>query len=308
MQDLPCHIDLDIQFPDLSRIVREVHKVRLSDLAERYPANGFEFYDLERLCAAVQAGRRERNQIGNILDEPGTLLWALKILAVSEKEPARVYLGILNEYVKRGFVEKASQKNFVRHKVLCKMKPRAPGCSPECLDTIAECSWALLFSERFERVEEEKPLPGVGNADFCCKRPGKSDLWIDCVSPNPDKDRFAADPTLTLEGWIARQAENKWKSKFGKAHWQLNNSATAVAITLLKTKIRSEKDREASTEMLTIQMLLDRKRTLGEPWGAAPDRLWARCPGLEIVWVGEIPQSGDVLSPNLICEWHRPTP
>jgi hypothetical protein len=114
--------------------------------------------------------------------------------------------------------------------------------------------------------------------------------------------------TLTLEGWIARQAENKWKSKFGKAHWQQNNSATAVAITLLKTKIRSEEDREASTEMLTIQMLLDRKRTLGEPWGAAPDRLWARCPGLEIVWVGELPQSGDALSPNLICEWHRPTP
>jgi len=34
--------------------------------------------------------------------------------------------GILNEYVKRGFVEKASQENFVRQKVLCKMN-QSPG-------------------------------------------------------------------------------------------------------------------------------------------------------------------------------------
>ena len=278
-------LDLDAQYPALSAIVREVSGLTLETLADRAPAHGYDFYDLERLCADVRA-----SQIP--VDNPF-------LAGLGGDTQIQGYLAISNEYVARGFVRK--RPSFVRRKLLVLKTPK-PTPSPtgyDCLDTIMECSWGLFFADNFPKVEEERPLPGDKrkNADFWVEKDSKA-LWIDCVSPHPQADKTMG----SLEAWIEKWAREKWKEKFSAASKLPVGLATGLAITMIKTRDPDE----GNHGMFDALAMLDWKRTFDEPIGTPPDQFWADCPGLEIVWVGEPQVCSTASSPLIIREWRRP--
>ena len=279
-------LDLDAQYPALSAIVCEVNGLTLEALADRAPAHNYEFYDLERLCADIRT-----RQIP--IDNPF-------LQALGEATQIQGYLAVLNEYVARGFVRK--RPSFVHDKLLAPKKPNPSAPSPtgfNCLDTIMECSWGLYFEDIFDKVEEERSIPGdeKKNADFRVEKDARA-LWIDCYSPYPS----AEETRGTLEEWIELWARNKWQSKFRAARERNSELATGLAITMIKTPDLNT----GKYGMLDALLKLYFKRDFGKPIGEPPDQFWRECPGLDVVWVGEPQYCSSAFRPILACTWQRP--
>jgi hypothetical protein len=275
--------DLDARYPALSGIVPEAIGLTLEALAARSPARNYEFYDLERLCAD---GRDSLHLVDHPLFEGSAQIYG--------------YLAILNEYVANGFVKR--RPFFVQRKLLApkRLNPSAPSPSGfNCLDTIMECSWGLMFADNYAKVEEECPIPGDQrkNVDFCIER-GLGPLWVDCVSPYPE----ATQTRGSLEEWILEWTRNEWQGKFLAASTRPGGLSTGLAITMIKTR----DPRAGSGGMLDALVKLDFMRTIGDHVGTPPEQLWTECPGLEVVWVGEPQFSSSAFRPRLVCEWRRP--
>jgi hypothetical protein len=263
---------LDDRYPRLSKLVREGQvEQTLELLASRAPAVDYEYFDLERLLAQDRA--IENAQIDEIS----------AAIVAAHHEQTRGYLATIEQFVT--LFPPSHVPSFVRRKLLAPRVARSAATSTEMLDTLAECSWGLWLHDRYGNLEIEKTFPsGIGDADFFTKAPS-GELWIDCVSPKP-KER-----PESIECFIADEATEKWKSKFGAPKRNAASLPSAIAITLLKGQ-----------EHLMPKLVFD--EIVGRAYVAPPD-LWSRCPGLEHVWCGLQSWGRTAQRPSIVAEWKR---
>lgn len=265
-------VTLDSRLPGLSALVRSDLKIGLEELADRKPAVGYSYFDLERLLAHF----RELDSTQH--DEVG------EIIISGHRDQVRGYVATLDEFVRVFDVPRA--RAFLRKKLQAPTKPRDAAPSTEMLDTLAECCWGLWLKDWCEDLEVEKIFPDKsGDADFFARVP-EGVLWIDCVSPAPK------DPQSDLPEFFADVIIDKWRKKFGRT---AASSAlpSAVAVNLLKNQ-------ENLMPRLVFDEITKQQNYL------APARIWRECPSLQRAWIGLPSWSDRAQRPNVIASWSRP--
>lgn len=263
---------LDSRLPGLSALVRADLKIDLEELANRKPATGVGYFDLERLLAHFREIDSSRH------DDLG------EMIIRGHRDQVRGYVATLDEFVR--VFDVPGTRAFLRKKLQAPTKPRDAAPSTEMLDTLAECCWGLWFKDWCEYVEVERPFPDKsGDADFFAKVSGGV-LWIDCVSPAPK------DPQTNLPEYFADVVIAKWRSKFGRTAASSALPA-AVAVNLLKNQ-----------ENLMPRIVFD--QATGQHDYRAPSRVWTECPSLQHAWVGMQSWSAGPQRPNVIANWSRP--
>jgi len=258
---------LDEDYPKLSELVSTVLGIGLEGLADRAPAQDYEYFDLERLLADARGGR--------------TYIKAGNLLA-GFAEQTHGYIATLESYVGLGVLK--DQQQFVKKKLCAPRKPRAAPPGSEMLDTVAECSWGLWLHDRYGNLEEERLLPNShGNSDFYVST-GTVPLWVDCISIAPESDRF------DLNAYLSRVVFEKWKSKF--AVRGAANLPAAIAVTALKKQEH-------------IVHALHFNQAIGNAC-VPSDSLWVDCPGLQCAWFATPPWHPTAHRPDIFAAWYRP--
>jgi hypothetical protein len=163
-------VNLDLDYPHLSRLIATTHGLTLQQLADRAPASGYPYFDLERLC------HNAKEMAAALAEDPCFGAQAGQVLG---------YLSVIDEYIALGILK--SPKSFAKKLIAPKKALAAPPGGTELLDTIVECQWGMQFHEDGYSVEEEVPFPGGGDADFRITdtRRGLPTLWVDSISPEP---------------------------------------------------------------------------------------------------------------------------
>lgn len=265
-------MNLDLQYPHLSALVRDVLDLTLGELANRAPATGFAFFDLERLLAHVE-------EIASwSLDEIGEAIVRL------HHQQVHGYVSTLEGFVALGVVR--DHAAFVTKKLLAPRTalPLPPGS--EMLDTLAECSWGLWLHDHHNNLIAERPFPSDdGDADFFVTT-ADGDRWVDCISLAP------SDSPGSINTYLASRVRNKWGKKFG-ARRSARYLPAAIAVMLLKGQ------EHLMPALLRAEIV---KRDY-----VAPASLWADCPGLVEVWIGLPSWSASAQRPQLLTTWRRPT-
>ena len=258
---------LDEDYPKLSELVSTVLGIGLEGLADRAPAQDYEYFDLERLLADARAGR--------------THIKAGDLLA-GFAEQTHGYIATLEAYVGLGVLK--DKRQFVKKKLCAPRKPRAAPPGSEMLDTVAECSWGLWLHDRYGNLEEERLLPGShGNTDFYVST-GPAPLWVDCISIAPESDRF------DLNAYLSRVVFDKWKTKF--AARGAASLPAAIAVTALKKQEH-------------VVHALHFNQTIGNAC-VPSDSLWVSCPGLQCAWFATPPWHATAHRPDVFAAWYRP--
>ena len=266
-------MNIDLQYPKLGALVREVLNLSLHELAKRAPASAFTFFDLERLLAHAELiGQTPLNEIEESLFR-------------LHHQQTLGYVSTLEAFVALDIVE--DRESFVVKKLLAPREALPTPPSSEMLDTLAECSWGLWLHDQHNNVIAEKKFPAdAGDADFFTSTTD-GDRWVDCISLAP------ADAPARIGGYLASRVRAKWGKKFG-ARPSAAKLPAAIAVMLLKGQ-----------EHLMPGLILN--DVVGRRY-EAPSSLWTDCPGLVEVWIGLPSWDARAQRPELLATWKRPAP
>lgn len=263
-------MNLDVRYPHLSALVREVLDMSLVELANRAPATGFEYFDLERLLAHVE-------QIaGWDLDEVSEAIVRL------HHQQVHGYVSTIEAFAALGVVR--DRAAFVAKKLLAPQVALSSPPSSEMLDTLAECSWGLWLHDQHKNLIAERPFPtDDGDADFFVAT-ANGDRWVDCISLAP------TDSPSSISTYLASRVRTKWGKKFG-ARRSASSLPAGIAVMLLKGQ-----------EHLMPGLIRD---DIVERRYSVPPSLWAECPGLVEVWIGLPSWDSSAQRPHLLTTWSR---
>jgi hypothetical protein len=260
---------LDVDYPYLSAVVRDVLSLTLNQLADRCPCQAiYQYFDLERLLAAVRDNPLFNDpEYTNYSDS-----WA----------QVRGYLATIDAYIGLGVLKNPTE--FITKKLLAPVSPVAEPPSDEMLNTLVECMWGLWLKDAHGNIEETKPFPGGGgDADFFVETPN-GPLWVDCMSISSDT------PRDDMMRYLVPRVRTKWREKFGARPGGANLPA-AIAVTLIK-------------DQGNVAPALIRDEITGSEY-MAPKSLWTDCFGLRHVWFATAEWHAGAHRPPIFATWNR---
>ena len=268
-------MNIDREYPDLSKLARSAGGTTLADLAESDNSGG-KFLDLRGACHYVVLGCPRHG--GVVADQ-----WS--------------YLATLDLFLKRFSDQEAPRKAIWR-------KINVAGKSSEFLDTICEAALALQLRKTGLPVQLEVPFDSTSktskNADIIATLSNGNNIWLDAFSIQPEGDMFVSHhpfPTRSRADVItllAKRISAKYDSKFRDAVENAHVGSVGLLLCLLKCE-----------EMIATFMP---ELLVGSRLPEAPSYLWNDCPSLNCIYIHTLErrEGADLLAPVQILWWNRP--
>ncbi len=266
-------MDVDAEFPNLSRFVQPKMKQTLKQCGAKGGPKSDDLWTLETSCWAVLTER---------------MRW--------RDDPYQT-LKTLDEFIRRLPAKTPTRR--IRDKIC--------GKESEFLDTVVEATWALHFWANGYDVTLEEPLdpnkPKGKNADFVVILDGKRH-WLDVGSiqlserefPMPTSDKpnsfFQMRPSQDVVAKLAEKARVKYQEKFGAAVRSgiFKNEVIGILLCVFK-----------SEAIVLPAFDLGLLPPPPPPEGLLNDNR----PGLNLVWVHTLnpSQDSEVLQPWVSAKW-----